>query len=229
MKLSVIIPIYNEFKTLEEILKRIKNQTHIEKEIILIDDFSTDGSRELIENKLKSKVQKIILNEKNYGKGYSVRQGIEIAEGDIILIQDADLEYSPTDYDKLVNPILNNDADIVYGSRFIGSEAKRIIYFSHRLANFIITTLVNALTNINFSDVEVGYKLIKADLIKQINLKENSFAIEIELTMKLSKLNVKFYEVGISYNGRTYSEGKKISLKDAFIALYKIFYYRFFN
>jgi len=129
MKLSVIIPIYNEFKTLEEILKRIKNQTHLDKEIILIDDFSTDGSRELIKNKLKSKVQKIILNEKNYGKGYSVRQGIEIAEGDIILIQDADLEYSPTDYDKLVNPILNNDADIVYGSRFIGSDEKRVLFF----------------------------------------------------------------------------------------------------
>ena len=129
MKLSIIIPVYNEVKTLEEILKRIKNQTHIDKEIILIDDYSTDGSRELIENKLKLQVDKILLNEKNFGKGYSVRQGIKAAEGDIILIQDADLEYSPSDYDKLINPILNNNADVVYGSRFIGSDEKRVLFF----------------------------------------------------------------------------------------------------
>ena len=139
MKLSIIIPIYNEVKTLEEIVKRIKKQTHIDKEIILIDDYSTDGSRELIENKLKLQVDKIILNEKNFGKGYSVRKGIKAAEGNIILIQDADLEYSPSDYDKLINPILNNNADIVYGSRLVGSEEKRVLFFWHTIGNKFLT------------------------------------------------------------------------------------------
>lgn len=229
MKLSVIIPIYNEFKTLEEILKRIKNQTHIEKEIILIDDFSTDGSRELIKNKLKSKVQKIILNEKNYGKGYSVRQGIEIAEGDIILIQDADLEYSPTDYDKLVNPILNNDADIVYGSRFIGSDEKRVLFFWHTLGNKFLTLLSNVFTNLNLTDMENCYKVFRSNIIKNIELKENRFGFEPEITAKISKKDFRIYEVGVKYYGRKYKDGKKITWKDGFSALRCIIKYNLFN
>ena len=225
MKLSVIIPIYNEFKTLEEILKRIKNQTHIEKEIILIDDFSTDGSRELIKNKLKSKVQKIILNEKNYGKGYSVRQGIEIAEGDIILIQDADLEYSPTDYDKLVNPILNNDADIVYGSRFIGSDEKRVLFFWHTLGNKFLTLLSNVFTNLNLTDMENCYKVFRSNIIKNIELKENRFGFEPEITAKISKKDFRIYEVGVKYYGRKYKDGKKITWKDGFSAIRCIILY----
>jgi len=229
MKLSVIIPIYNEFKTLEEILKRIKNQTHIEKEIILIDDFSTDGSRELIKNKLKSKVQKIILNEKNYGKGYSVRQGIEIAEGDIILIQDADLEYSPTDYDKLVNPILNNDADIVYGSRFIGSDEKRVLFFWHTLGNKFLTLLSNVFTNLNLTDMENCYKVFRSNIIKNIELKENRFGFEPEITAKISKKDFRIYEVGVKYYGRKYKDGKKITWKDGFSAIRCIILYSLFK
>ena len=229
MKLSVIIPIYNEFKTLEEILKRIINQTHIEKEIILIDDFSTDGSRELIKNKLKSKVQKIILNEKNYGKGYSVRQGIEIAEGDIILIQDADLEYSPTDYDKLVNPILNNDADIVYGSRFIGSDEKRVLFFWHTLGNKFLTLLSNVFTNLNLTDMENCYKVFRSNIIKNIELKENRFGFEPEITAKISKKDFRIYEVGVKYYGRKYKDGKKITWKDGFSAIRCIILYSLFK
>ena len=229
MKLSVIIPIYNEFKTLEEILKRIKNQTHIEKEIILIDDFSTDGSRELIKNKLKSKVQKIILNEKNYGKGYSVRQGIQIAEGDIILIQDADLEYSPTDYDKLVNPILNNDADIVYGSRFIGSDEKRVLFFWHTLGNKFLTLLSNVFTNLNLTDMENCYKVFRSNIIKNIELKENRFGFEPEITAKISKKDFRIYEVGVKYYGRKYKDGKKITWKDGFSAIRCIILYSLFK
>lgn len=229
MKLSVIIPIYNEFKTLEEILKRIINQTHIEKEIILIDDFSTDGSRELIKNKLKSKVQKIILNEKNYGKGYSVRQGIEIAEGDIILIQDADLEYSPTDYDKLVNPILNNDADIVYGSRFIGSDEKRVLFFWHTLGNKFLTLLSNVFTNLNLTDMENCYKVFRSNVIKNIELKENRFGFEPEITAKISKKDFRIYEVGVKYYGRKYKDGKKITWKDGFSAIRCIILYSLFK
>jgi glycosyltransferase involved in cell wall biosynthesis len=229
MKLSVIIPIYNEFKTLEEILKRIKNQTHIEKEIILIDDFSTDGSRELIKNKLKSKVQKIILNKKNYGKGYSVRQGIEIAEGDIILIQDADLEYSPTDYDKLVNPILNNDADIVYGSRFIGSDEKRVLFFWHTIGNKFLTLLSNVFTNLNLTDMENCYKVFRSNIIKNIELKENRFGFEPEITAKISKKDFRIYEVGVKYYGRKYKDGKKITWKDGFSAIRCIILYSLFK
>ena len=229
MKLSIIIPVYNEIKTIEEILKRIKNQTHIDKEIILIDDFSTDGSRELIKNKLKSKVQKIIFNEKNYGKGYSVRQGIEIAEGDIILIQDADLEYSPTDYDKLVNPILNNDADIVYGSRFIGSDEKRVLFFWHTLGNKFLTLLSNVFTNLNLTDMENCYKVFRSDIIKNIELKENRFGFEPEITAKISKKDFRIYEVGVKYYGRKYKDGKKITWKDGFSAIRCIILYSLFK
>ena len=229
MKISIIIPVYNEIKTLEKILKRIKNQTHIDKEVILIDDFSTDGSRELIKNKLKSEVQKIILNKKNFGKGYSVRQGIEMAEGDIILIQDADLEYSPTDYDKLINPILNNDADIVYGSRFIGSDEKRVLFFWHTLGNKFLTLLSNVFTNLNLTDMENCYKVFRSNIIKNIELKENRFGFEPEITAKISKKDFRIYEVGVKYYGRKYKDGKKITWKDGFSAIRCIILYSLFK
>ena len=219
MKLSIIIPVYNEVKTLEEILKRIKNQTHIDKEIILIDDYSTDGSRELIENKLKLQVDKILLNEKNFGKGYSVRQGIKAAEGDIILIQDADLEYSPSDYDKLINPILNNNADVVYGSRFIGSDEKRVLFFWHTIGNKFLTLLSNIFTNLNLTDMENCFKVFRSDIVKNIRLNENRFGFEPEITAKISKKNFRIYEVGVKYYGRKYKDGKKITWKDGFSAI----------
>ena len=229
MKLSIIIPVYNEVKTLEEILKRIKNQTHIDKEIILIDDYSTDGSRELIENKLKLQVDKILLNEKNFGKGYSVRQGIKAAEGDIILIQDADLEYSPSDYDKLINPILNNNADVVYGSRFIGSDEKRVLFFWHTIGNKFLTLLSNIFTNLNLTDMENCFKVFRSDIVKNIRLNENRFGFEPEITAKVAKLNLRIFEVGVKYYGRKYNEGKKITWKDGFSAIRCIVYYNLFN
>ena len=225
MKLSIIIPTYNEVKTLEEILKRIKNQTHLDKEIILIDDYSTDGSRELIENKLKLQIDKILLNEKNFGKGYSVRQGIKAAEGDIILIQDADLEYSPSDYDKLINPILNNNADVVYGSRFIGSDEKRVLFFWHTIGNKFLTLLSNIFTNLNLTDMENCYKVFRSDVVKNITLNENRFGFEPEITAKISKKNFRIYEVGVKYYGRKYKDGKKITWKDGFSAIRCIIYY----
>ena len=228
MKISIIIPVYNEEKYILTVLKSVIDQKKFyDLEVIVIDDNSHDNTKTILKNNPEL-YDIIIFKDKNEGKGSAVINGLDKVTGDYVLIQDADLEYSPSDYTLLFNPISKN-ADVVYGSRFIGSKPKRILYFSHRIANSIITLMVNCLTNINFTDVEVGYKLIKTELIKKINLKENSFGIEIELTMKLAKLNIKFYEVGISYYGRTYAEGKKITLKDGFIAVYKIFYYKIFN
>ncbi len=229
MKLSIIIPVFNEVKTLEEILNRVKNQTHIDKEIILIDDYSTDGSRELIENKLKFQVDKILLNEKNFGKGYSVRQGINSAEGDIILIQDADLEYSPSDYDKLINPILNNDADVVYGSRFIGSDEKRVLFFWHTIGNKFLTLLSNIFTNLNLTDMENCFKVFRSNIVKNIRLNENRFGFEPEITAKIAKKNLRIYEVGVKYYGRKYKDGKKITWKDGFSAIRCVIYYNLFK
>ena len=228
MKISVVIPVFNEEKYILDVLNSVnKEKSKFDLEIIVVDDNSTDNSRKIIDNNSHLYDHKIF-KKQNEGKGSAIISAIEKVSGEYVLIQDADLEYSPNDYEKLFEPI-NQNADAVYGSRFIGSDAKRIFYFSHRIANFIITTLVNFLTNINFTDVEVGYKLVKTQHIKKINLKEKSFAIEIELTMKLAKQKIKFYEVGISYNGRTYAEGKKITIIDAFSAVYKIFFYKFFN
>ena len=228
MKISIIIPVYNEEKYILTVLNSVNDQKKIyDLEVIVIDDNSHDNTKTILKNNPKL-YDIIIFRDKNEGKGSAIKNGLDKVTGDYVLIQDADLEYSPSDYTQLFDPISKN-ADVVYGSRFIGSKPKRILYFSHRVANSIITLMVNCLTNINFTDVEVGYKLIKTELIKKINLKENSFGVEIELTMKLAKLDIKFYEVGISYYGRTYSEGKKITLKDGFIAIYKIFYYKIFN
>lgn len=228
MKISIIIPVYNEEKYILTVLQSVIEQKKLYNlEIIVIDDNSDDNTKKILENNPQL-YDFIIFKDKNEGKGSAIINGLSKVTGDYVLIQDADLEYSPTDYAKIFYPTSKN-ADVVYGSRFVGSNPKRILYFSHRIANSIITLIVNCLTNINFTDVEVGYKLIKTDLIKKIDLKENSFGIEIELTMKLAKLKIKFYEVGISYYGRTYAEGKKITLKDGFIAIYKIFYYKIFN
>jgi glycosyltransferase involved in cell wall biosynthesis len=228
MKISIIIPVYNEEKTIIQILEKVnKQKSNLNLEIIISDDGSTDSTKELLEAN-KSLYDNVHFGVENCGKGSAIINVLNLVTGEYILIQDADLEYDPSDYEKLIKPIYDDNADIVYGSRFQGSEPKRILYFSHRLANFILTLLVNILTNINFSDVETGYKLIRTSLLKGIDLKEKSFAFEIETTMKLAKKNIKFYEVGINYYGRTYEEGKKIGLIDGLIALYKIFYYRIF-
>lgn len=229
MKLSIIIPCYNEQSTIKEIVQKINLQKNINKEIIIIDDNSSDRTREILENEVRNEVSKIIFNDKNYGKGYSIRKGVENASGDCILIQDADLEYDPNDYKKLLNPIINGNADVVYGSRFIGNDERRVLYFWHTMGNKFLTLLSNMFSNLNLTDMEVGYKLFKTDVLKNIDLKENRFGFEPEITAKISKKNIKIYEVSISYFGRKYAEGKKITWKDGLSALRCIFKYNFFD
>jgi glycosyltransferase involved in cell wall biosynthesis len=230
MKLSVIIPCFNEEKTLKIIVERVLNFKEIEKEIIIVDDCSTDNSKSII-NELSNSYPEIIgiYLEKNSGKGSALKKGFEVVSGDIVLIQDADLEYDPKDYSALIKPFKNTDADVVYGSRFMGGEYVRLHFFWHFVANKLLTFVTNIVTNLNMSDMETGYKLFKKSVIQSINVKEKSFGIEPEITVKLAKKKFIFYEVPISYQGRSYEEGKKITLKDAFFAFYCIFKYRFFD
>jgi glycosyltransferase involved in cell wall biosynthesis len=230
INLSVVIPCYNEEKTISVIVERIKAQKNLLIEIIIIDDYSNDNTL----NELSKIAQiypdiKIVRHEKNMGKGSALKSGIKLATGNIILIQDADLEYNPNDYKNLLQPFLETDADVVYGTRFKGGSYVRLHFFWHYLANKILTTLTNVVTNLNMSDMETGYKLFKSEVIKKINLKENSFGIEPEITVKLAKNKFIFYEVPISYNGRSYQEGKKITFLDAIKAIFCIFKYRFFD
>jgi glycosyltransferase involved in cell wall biosynthesis len=229
MKVSIIIPCYNEARTIEEIITKVKNEKSCNKEIILIDDGSNDGTIDIIKAKLESKIDHLILNNKNYGKGYSVRKGIEVATGDIILIQDADLEYDPEDYKKILEPIIRGYADVVYGSRFIGGQEKRVLLFWHSIANFWLTKLSNMLTNLNLTDIEVCYKCFKAEIIKNIKLNENRFGFEPEVTAKISKKNLRIFEVGVKYYGRNYLQGKKINWKDGVSAVRCILLYNLFS
>ncbi len=230
MKLSVIIPCYNEEKTLEEIFHKVDQFNKFEKEIIIIDDCSNDGTANVINNlKIKNPAIKTFRHDRNLGKGGGIRTGLSLATGDLIIIQDADLEYDPSDYSNLVEPFLKTDAQVVYGTRFKGGGYSRLHFFWHYVANKILTLLTNIMTNLNMSDMETGYKVFKSEAIKSIDIKEDSFGIEPEITIKLAKKKFIFYEVPISYKGRSYQEGKKITLKDAFVAVYCIFKYRFFN
>ena len=226
--ITIIIPCYNEVKTIEIIVNKILKLNKYEFEIIIVDDYSIDGTREILKDKLSNKVSLIIYNEKNYGKGYCIKKGIECSNGNIILIQDADLEYDPQDYPKLINPIINNYADVVYGSRFVGGDEKRVLFFWHTLANKILTLISNIFSNLNLTDMECGYKVFRSDVLKKITLNQNRFGFEPEITAKISKMNIRIFEVGVSYFGRTYSEGKKITYKDAFNALYCIVIYNIF-
>ncbi len=225
MILSVIIPCFNEKNTIKEIILAVKNYSYKNQEIIIVDDFSTDGTREILQNEIAPLVDKIFYQTHNQGKGSALRTGIAEASGDIIIIQDADLEYDPKEYLKIITPILENKADVVYGSRFISGESRRVLYFWHRVANFILTTLSNIFTNLNLSDMETCYKAFRSDIVKKINIEENRFGFEPEITAKIAKTKCRIYEVGISYNGRTYAEGKKITWKDGFRALYCIIKY----
>jgi glycosyltransferase involved in cell wall biosynthesis len=229
MKISIIIPCYNEISTIDKILDEIQKKYKGHHEVIIIDDFSTDGTREKINKLNLTGSYLIIFNDKNYGKGFSIRKGIEKATGDIILIQDADLEYDPADYNKLLEPIITGHADVVFGSRFIGSDYKRVLFFWHRVGNFALTLLSNIFTNLNLTDMECCYKLFKKEIIKKIKLEENRFGFEPEITAKLSKLNLRIYEIGVRYKGRKYSEGKKITWKDGIAAIYCIFKYNLFK
>lgn len=232
MKLSIVIPVYNEIKTITSILKKIESVKldGIDKEIILVDDFSTDGTRQLLQKIAQENKYKIYFNDKNTGKGASLRRGFKEAEGDIILIQDADLEYNPDEYPLLLEPILKGDADVVYGSRFITSFPHRVFYFSHYLANQFVTFISNVFTGLNLSDMETCYKVFTKQVLKQIlpNLKSDRFGIEVELTAQIAKRKLKVYEVGISYRGRTYQEGKKINWKDGVAAIWHIIRFNLF-
>jgi glycosyltransferase involved in cell wall biosynthesis len=230
INLSIIIPCYNEENTILPIVEKIKKIKNLTPEIIIIDDCSTDNTSEVLK-KISQRYPdiKIVRHEKNSGKGAAIRSGIKLVTGNIVLLQDADLEYDPNDYYNLLRRFAETDADIVYGTRFKGGKYVRLHFFWHYLANKILTTITNILTNLNMSDMETGYKVFKSHVIKNIKLNENSFGIEPEITVKLAKKKYIFYEVPISYNGRSYEQGKKITLKDAFIAIYCIFRYRWFN
>ena len=229
-KLSILIPCFNEKKTInkifEEVEKSLTKNKFLNYEIIIIDDCSSDGTVELLQNIEKKVNVSVFYHKTNLGKGSSIHTGLKNITGDIVIIQDADLEYDPNDYPKLLLPFFETDADVVYGSRFLGGgKYVRIHFFWHYLANKILTFLCNLVTNLNLTDMETGYKLFKSSVFKNITLVENSFSFEPEVTIKLAKRKNKFYEVPITYNGRSYEEGKKIGLKDAFIAIKAIFLY----
>ncbi len=225
MVLSVVIPLYNEKDTILEILKRVR-KTPFEKEIVIVDDCSTDGSREIIAGLENDPDIKIVYHEKNMGKGAALRNGFGHVTGDIIIIQDADLEYDPAEYGNLIKPILDDNADVVYGSRFLGAP-HRVLFYWHSVANKILTNLSNMLTNLNLSDMETCYKVFRREVIERISIKSNRFGVEPEITAKIARLNVRIYEIPISYSGRNYSEGKKIGWKDAVSAFFSIIKFRF--
>jgi glycosyltransferase involved in cell wall biosynthesis len=228
MQISVIIPVYNEVSTIREIVARVQ-AVDLEKEIIIIDDGSTDGTREqLHEITLSHENVRVLYHDHNQGKGAALRTGFESASGDIVIIQDADLEYDPREYPVLLEPILDGRADIVYGSRFLGGP-HRVLFFWHYLGNKFLTLLSNALTNLNLTDMETCYKVFRREVISDIQLKSDRFGFEPEFTAKIAKKGVRIYETPISYSGRTYAEGKKISWKDGVKAIFAIIWFRFFD
>lgn len=227
MKISVVIPCYNEINTIEAIINKVMavNLDGLEKEIVIVDDGSKDGTREYLDTLRSNHTFQIIFHETNTGKGGALRTGFARATGDIIIVQDADLEYDPNEYPRLLNPILNGNADIVYGSRFAGGDSHRVLYFWHSLGNKVLTLMSNMFTNLNLTDMEVCYKVFKRSVLEKIELKEDRFGFEPEFTAKAARQGFVFYEVGISYYGRTYAEGKKINWKDGVRAIYVILQY----
>jgi glycosyltransferase involved in cell wall biosynthesis len=234
VKLSVLVPVYNEERTLEEVVRRVC-AVELPKEIILVDDGSKDGSREIL-TKLKDQNErtndplndiKVFFQPENQGKGAAIKTAISHVTGEVVIVQDADLEYDPKDYLSLIEPIQSGLADVVYGTRFAGGGAHRVLFFWHSMGNQLLTLLSNMLTNLNLSDMEVGYKVFRADALKGVELKSKRFGFEPEITIKLAKKRCRFYEVPISYHGRTYEEGKKITWKDGVAALYYMIRFRF--
>jgi len=227
MKLSVVIPVYNERDTIRQICDAVR-AVNIDKEIILVDDFSTDGTREII-RQLTNETTKVIFHDRNMGKGAALRTGFKNVTGDIVVVQDADLEYDPSQYPKLIQPILDGKADVVYGSRFVTGDYRRVLFFWHMVGNSLLTLLSNMLTNMNLTDMETCYKVFRREVLEKITIEEDRFGFEPEITAKIAKLDVRIYETGISYSGRTYKEGKKIGWKDGFSALRCIIKYNLFR
>jgi len=227
MKLSVVIPIFNEKNTIREIYDLV-NSVDINKEIVLVDDYSTDGTRDML-REFANESTKVIMHDRNMGKGAALRTGFRHATGDIVIIQDADLEYDPREYPKLIKPIIEGKADVVYGSRFVSGEYRRVLFFWHMLGNKLLTLLSNMLTNLNLTDMETCYKVFRREILDRLTIEEDRFGFEPEITAKIAKLDVRIYEIGISYAGRTYKEGKKIGWKDGFSALRCILKYNLFR
>lgn len=226
MLISIVIPVFNEVKTISAILEQVEAvDLPCDKEIVIVDDFSTDGTRELLQKPDIIGTTRVFYHNKNQGKGAALKTGIAQARGDIIIIQDADLEYDPQEYPKLLQPILDGKADVVYGSRFMGSGPHRVIYFWHYIGNTFLTLLSNMFTNLNLTDMETCYKAFKKEVLNQVEIEEKRFGFEPEITAKFAKLNCRIYEVGISYSGRSYQEGKKIGWRDGFRALWCIIKY----
>jgi glycosyltransferase involved in cell wall biosynthesis len=229
MKLSIIIPCYNEVATISEIVKQVLAIDHQDLEIIIVDDASNDGTRELLEESVKPSVAKIIYHKKNMGKGAALRSGFKEANGDVVIVQDADLEYNPQNIPKMLELIESGKADVVFGSRFMGGGPHRVLYFWHYMGNKFLTLLSNMFTNINLSDMETCYKMFRREIIQAIEIEENRFGFEPEITAKIARGNHRIYEVGISYSGRTYAEGKKIGWKDGVRAFYAILKYNIWH
>ncbi len=224
-RISVVIPCFNERATLEQLIDRVRGTGVPEVEIVLVDDCSTDGTRELLREKLEPRIDQVIYHERNQGKGAALRTGFAAARGDIVLVQDADLEYDPREYPKLLQPILDGQADVVFGSRFMGGGAHRVLYFWHYVGNRFLTLLSNAFTNLNLTDMEVCYKVFRREVLQQIRIEEDRFGFEPEITARVAKLGCRVFEVGISYSGRTYREGKKIGWRDGVRAVVCILKY----
>jgi glycosyltransferase involved in cell wall biosynthesis len=229
--LSVVIPCFNEINTIEDVIIAVLKSPYPNKEIIVVDDYSTDGTRDKLKNKISTSypISKILYHDKNMGKGAALRTGFAATRGDIVIIQDADLEYDPKEYLKIIDPIINGNADVVFGSRFMGGQPHRVVYFWHKVGNGILTLLSNMFTNLNLTDMETCYKAFRREIVQDIKIQENRFGFEPEITAKVAKLKCRIYEVGISYYGRTYEEGKKIGFKDGFRALYCIIKYNIFD
>jgi len=229
VKLSIVIPCYNEIKTIRNIVDRVRAAPVQDKEIIIVDDCSKDGTRDVLRTEVAPLVHKVIFHEVNQGKGAAVRTGFAAATGDVVVIQDADLEYDPNEYPLLMKPIQDGQADVVFGSRFTGGGPHRVVYFWHMVGNRFLTLLSNMFTNINLTDMESCFKMFRIEVVRKISIEEDRFGIEPELTAKVARLRVPIYEVGVSYYGRTYEEGKKIGWKDGFRAIYAIVKYNLFR
>ncbi len=226
-KLSIVIPVFNERETIVELLRRVKavEIEGVDMEIIMVDDGSTDGSRDILKTEIESQIDHLIFHETNKGKGAALKTGFQACTGDFVIVQDADLEYDPAEFPKVIAPLLDGRADVVYGSRFKGEGAHRVLYFWHYIGNVLLTLISNMFTNLNLTDMETCYKAFRIEIIRKIEIEQNRFGFEPEITAKVARMKARVFEVGISYAGRTYEEGKKIGLKDGFSALWCIIKY----